>query len=181
MNILLLAFALPVATILLAIVLQKVLRSPLLVAATFFAILLIVTYTAFDSSFLVFAILYTILAYVTAVLTRLICNIIDRFGLKLSGCGICDNNCRRNNRCNNSVATTNENANVSNASWICTTRNLASANSNQISNNALTNSDTTLVSNNSSAGNDPVIILTNANDITNGRTVRQNGCGCRRR
>lgn len=35
MNILLLAFALPVATILLAIVLQKILKCPLLVAATF--------------------------------------------------------------------------------------------------------------------------------------------------
>lgn len=75
-NVLLLAFALPIATILLAIVLQKVLRSPLLVAATFLGVLLIVTYAAFDSSFLVFAIIYTILAYVTAVLTRLVCRII---------------------------------------------------------------------------------------------------------
>lgn len=37
MNILLLAFAIPVATVLLAIVLQKVLKCPLLVAFTFFA------------------------------------------------------------------------------------------------------------------------------------------------
>ena len=80
MDVLLLAFAFPVSTILLAIVLQKVLKNPLLVAATFFGILLILTYTVFDSSFLLFAVLYTILAYVTAVLTRLICNIIQRFG-----------------------------------------------------------------------------------------------------
>lgn len=78
MNILLLAFALPVATILLAIVLQKILKCPLLVAATFFAVLLIITFAVLDTSFLVFAIIYTILAYVTAVLTRLVCRIINQ-------------------------------------------------------------------------------------------------------
>ena len=76
MNVLLIFFALPVATVILAIVLQKILKNPLLVAATFFAIYLIVTFAAFDISFLVYAILYTILAYVTAVLTKLVCNII---------------------------------------------------------------------------------------------------------
>ena len=91
MNILLLAFAIPVATILLAIVLQKILKCPLLVAATFFAIFLIVTFAVFDSSFLVFAILYTILAYVTAVLTRLICKIISRFNLGNHCNCICEN------------------------------------------------------------------------------------------
>ncbi len=75
MNTLLIFFALPVATIILAIVLQKVLRNPLLVAATFFAIYLIVTFAIFDANFLVYAILYTILAYVTAVLTRWICHL----------------------------------------------------------------------------------------------------------
>lgn len=76
MNTLLIFFALPVATVILAIVLQKMLKNPLLVAATFFAIYLIVTFAVFDSSFLVFAILYTILAYVTAVLTRWICKLL---------------------------------------------------------------------------------------------------------
>ena len=78
MNVLLLAFALPVATILLAIVLQKILKCPLLVAAAFFAGLLIITFAVLDTSFLVFAIIYTILAYVTAVLTRLVCRIINQ-------------------------------------------------------------------------------------------------------
>lgn len=77
MNTLLIFFALPVATVILAIVLQKILKCPLLVAATFFAIYLIVTFAFFDASFLVFAILYTILAYVTAVLTRWICRLIN--------------------------------------------------------------------------------------------------------
>lgn len=76
MNTLLIFFALPVATVILAIVLQKILKNPLLVAATFFAIYLIVTFAFFDASFLVFAILYTILAYITAVLTKMICRLI---------------------------------------------------------------------------------------------------------
>ena len=166
MDVLLLAFALPVATILLAIVLQKILRSPLLVAATFFAVYLIVTYAAFDSSFLVFAILYTILAYVTAVLTRLICNIIRRFNL-------CNNeNCACGNT--NGIGLANTNANVSNASWTCTTRNLATTNGNQIS--------ATPIANN---GEDPVIILTNTNGIMNANNNNaRNGrtcCNCGRR
>lgn len=76
MNNLLIFFALPVATIILAIVLQKILKSPLLVSATFFAIYLVVTFAAFDESFLVFAILYTLIALITALITRFFCCLI---------------------------------------------------------------------------------------------------------
>ena len=76
MNTLLIFFALPVATVILAVVLQKILKNPILVASTFFAIYLIVTFAFFDASFLVFAIVYTILAYITAVLIRWICHLI---------------------------------------------------------------------------------------------------------
>lgn len=76
MNTLLLFFALPVATIILAIVIEKILKSPILTAATFFAIYLIVAFAFFDASFLVYAIAYTILAYVTAVIASfLFCRI----------------------------------------------------------------------------------------------------------
>ena len=78
MNTLLLFFALPIATIIFSIVLLKLLKCPILVAATFFAIYLILAFTAFSSDFLIFVIAYTILSYITAVLTRLICNIIER-------------------------------------------------------------------------------------------------------
>ncbi len=105
MNTLLLLFALPVSTIILSIVFQKILRSPLLVAATFFAIYLIVTYTAFDSSFLIYAILYTILAYVTAILTRLICQIKTRYHLYEQ-----QNEINSNNN-NGAIAIINENQN----------------------------------------------------------------------
>ena len=70
MNIILLFFALPVATIILAIVLEKILRCPVLTAATFFAIFLIVAFAVFDESFLVFVIAYTIIAYITAVIAE---------------------------------------------------------------------------------------------------------------
>jgi hypothetical protein len=91
-------FAIPVATIILSIVLQKVLRSPLLVAATFFAIFLIVTFAAFDESLLVFAILYTLLALITALIVRFICCLINNSdnpcinGTALGNEGICGSN-----------------------------------------------------------------------------------------
>lgn len=66
----LLFFALPVAIIILAIVLEKILRCPILTAATFFAIFLILAFTVFDETFLVFAIVYTIIAFITAVIAE---------------------------------------------------------------------------------------------------------------
>ena len=68
-------FVLPLATILLAIVLQKILRSPILVAITFFAIYLIVAFVSFSDSLaeaIIAAIIYTIIAYITAVIVRFI-------------------------------------------------------------------------------------------------------------
>lgn len=78
MNILLLFLAFPIATILLAIVLEKVLESPTLVGMTFFAVYLVITYAFFDTNFLLFAIGYTILAVITACLTRFIQNCLAR-------------------------------------------------------------------------------------------------------
>lgn len=76
MNTLLIFFAFPVATVILAIVLQKVLKNPLLVAGTFFAIYLVITFAFFDARFLVCAIIYSILAYITAVLSAWICKLL---------------------------------------------------------------------------------------------------------
>ena len=78
MNTLLLFFALPVATVLLAIVLQKILKNPILVAITFFAVYLIVAFAAFDETFLVYAIVYTILAFITAAIVETICKFIKK-------------------------------------------------------------------------------------------------------
>lgn len=90
MNILLLFFAFPVATIIFAIVFQKLLKSPILVALTIFAVFLIVTFAAFTESFLVFAIVYTILAYITAVVSRFVKNFINAQ----------NNNCNSDCECN---------------------------------------------------------------------------------
>ena len=70
MNTLLLFFALPVATIILAIVLEKIIRNPYLTAATFFAIYLVITFAFFDETFLVYAIVYTILAFITVLIAE---------------------------------------------------------------------------------------------------------------
>lgn len=95
MNILLLFFALPIATIILAIVLQKILRSPILVAATFFAIYLIVTFAVFDASFLIFTIVYTILAFLAAWIVQAICRFIKH---------CCNNNNDDDNNCDDDVS-----------------------------------------------------------------------------
>ena len=77
-------FALPLATVLLAIVLQRILRSPILVAITAFAIYLIVAFAAFSTTLaeaLVAVIIYTIIAFVTAYIVQLICELIRELRL----------------------------------------------------------------------------------------------------
>lgn len=71
MNIILLFFALPIATIILAVVLEKILRCSILTAATFFAIFLIVAFAVFSSEFLIFVIVYTILSFLAAVIAEI--------------------------------------------------------------------------------------------------------------
>lgn len=88
MNTLLLFFALPVATTILAVVVEKIIRNPFLTALTFFAIYLIVTFSVFDTSFLVYAIIYTMIAFVTA--------IIANFFFRRYRCGILNKCCMNN-------------------------------------------------------------------------------------
>lgn len=100
MNILLIFFALPIATIIISIALQKILKCPPLVASIIFAIFLIVTFIINNINFLVATIIYTILSYITAVIvciiSKCLCN------LENSSRNSC---IRRNNifreRCNN--------------------------------------------------------------------------------
>ncbi len=92
MNILLIYFALPLATIILAVVLQKLIKSPILVSAIFFAIYLIVAFAVFDAVFLIAAIVYTFLAYVTASIVKILCWF-------FRNCNVSCNCCRRENEC----------------------------------------------------------------------------------
>ena len=71
MNVLLF-FVFPLATIIYSIVLQKLIKSPILVSLTIFATFLIVTFTAYDESFLIYTILYTALSYLVSIFTKLL-------------------------------------------------------------------------------------------------------------
>lgn len=78
MNNLLIFFALPIATIIISIALQKILKCPPLVAAIIFAIFLTVTFVVGDINFLIATIAYTILSFITATLVCLICRLIEQ-------------------------------------------------------------------------------------------------------
>ncbi|MDO5555193.1 MAG: DUF2651 family protein [Clostridia bacterium] len=73
MNILLIFFALPIAVIIISAILEKILKCPIAVAALIFAIFLIVTFAAFDATFLIATLAYTILAFLTAIIVKLLC------------------------------------------------------------------------------------------------------------
>jgi len=96
-----------------------ILSCPLPVAAVFFAIYLIVTFAAFDATFLIAAIIYTILAYIAALLTcfiqRLLAERDDDDDWCSCGCNIpnvCG--CNNHNSNTNNTAVVSANQNVSN-------------------------------------------------------------------
>ncbi len=76
MNTLLIFFALPIAVIIISIALQKIFKCPFIVAGIIFAIFLVVTFVVGNLNYLVATIAYTILAFITAVLTNIICRIL---------------------------------------------------------------------------------------------------------
>lgn len=91
----LLLFVFPIVTIIFAIVLEKLLGSPLLTAGTIFGAFLIATFTVYTIDFLIYAVAYGILAFVVAYLYRFITSILSRLG------GIGQNNNGNNNNNNN--------------------------------------------------------------------------------
>ena len=101
MNILLIFFALPIATIIISIALQKILKCPILVAAIIFAIFLVVTFIVGNLNFLIAAIIYAIISFITAVLTHIICRILNTYRDNNCWRDRDNCNCNRNNNCNN--------------------------------------------------------------------------------
>ena len=105
MNVLLIFFAIPIAVIIVSAILQKVLNSPIAVAALIFAIFLVVTFAAFDATFLIATLAYTILAFITAVIVNIFCNLNnnddDESDNNENNCG-CINNILGNANTNNS-------------------------------------------------------------------------------
>lgn len=67
-------FVFPIAIIIFSIALQKILKNPILVASVIFAAFLIVAFTAFDETFLIAVLIYTIISLITAFLTCIFCN-----------------------------------------------------------------------------------------------------------
>ncbi len=68
-DILLLFFALPVAITILSIIGETLIHSPIKIAGITFSILLIITFSIADETYLIYTILYTILSYAAAWLT----------------------------------------------------------------------------------------------------------------
>lgn len=144
MNILLIFFALPIATIIISIALQRILKCPPLVAAIIFAIFLIVTFIINDLNFLVATIVYTIISFITALIICIICRFINGEDEESScftcGCGVNG----ENNNANAQSQLLNINANypnnvnsqlLTNSSYDETENNLLSANTNTSYNN----------------------------------------------
>ena len=73
MNTLLIFFAFPISIIIISAILQKIFKSPILVSAFIFAIFLVITFAFFDETFLIETLAYTILAFITAFVVKLIC------------------------------------------------------------------------------------------------------------
>ena len=78
MNNLLIFFALPIATIIISIAMQKIFKCPPLVAAIIFAIFLIVTFVVGNINYLVATIAYTILSFLTASIMCLFCRLMEQ-------------------------------------------------------------------------------------------------------
>ena len=186
-------FALPVATILLAIVLQKVLKCPILVAITFFAIYLIVSFAFFSSVLaeaLIATIIYTIIAFITAVIVRLICELKRRFGDRDRDreCNCRDRDRDRDRDNNNGLALANLlNSNNGSQGCCCNNDDISSNDllrincscGNGESSNLLTVSSD-CVGNNNTTGNQSGNVAINANFVpcqnNNGRTGFVRGC-----
>lgn len=98
-------FAFPIATIIISIILQKVIKNPILVAAFVFAVFLIVAFAAFDETFLVAVLIYTIIALITAFIVCAFCNndensICDTISDVLNNSSNSnENTCQNNNNC----------------------------------------------------------------------------------
>ncbi len=123
MNILLIFFALPIAVIIISIALQKILKCPALVSAIIFAIFLIVTFIVNNLNFLIAAIVYAIISFVTAYIICIIGRLLNRLGRETTCCceraedrcskrreSLCCCN-TENNNANNNVLTISSNQN----------------------------------------------------------------------
>ena len=157
MNILLIFFALPIATIIISIALQRILKCPPLVAAVIFAIFLIVTFIINRIEFLVDAIIFAIISFITAAIVCFICRFFDRCD--------CHDRCRwrRDNNCD--IENTNRNE-------LLTINSSCQNNCNDCDNDSDCNSNFGFVSTRNG-------VTTRINVSPNSTNNRRNCCFCR--
>lgn len=123
MNILLIFFALPIAVIIISAILQKVLKCPIAVAALIFSIFLVVTFAIGNIILLIATLAYTLLALITAVIVKIICESRN------------NNICRLLNNILNNTANNCNCANLANISDVLNSNNLNNSNNDNNSNN----------------------------------------------
>lgn len=111
MNTILLYFAIPLLVIIVSIILEKIVNSPLLVSAFVFAVSIVVFFIIGNIDLLVAVVVYTILALITALIVRLVKCIMKR---------ICD---RNNDICDKLEDILDDNDNDNNANGCCNNRN----------------------------------------------------------
>lgn len=70
---LLIFFAIPLAIVVSSIALEKILKNPFLVAGLIFSFLLVGVLAFFEPIYLIAVVVYTVLAYISAVLYRMFC------------------------------------------------------------------------------------------------------------
>ncbi len=178
MNILLIFFAIPLAVIIFSIALQKLIKCPPLVAGIIFAIGLIVTFVISNLNFLVATLIYTLISYITAVITCLI----SRF-FKNHDCD--DNRCRRDSRCRernnneNDLLTISSNCgNNGNGDLLTINSNCANGTSNNLLTISSNNSccDDNRCNNNCGCDNNNVNQANTINGVI--RIVDNNNCSC---
>ena len=169
MNNLLIFFAIPIATVIISIALQRILKNPFLVAGVIFAILLVVTFAIDNMEFLVATIVYTIISFITAWIVYIICRLL-RY---LHDNEDCRRNCNNdNNNCNNNnpLLTIRSNCQNNNDGELLT---ISSNDFNGTTNDLLTiNSNTT--NNNCGCNNNNGNSNCGSNNTTNGISARIN-------
>lgn len=93
MNILLIFFAIPIATIILSAILETFIRCPIKVAGIFFSIFLVLAFILGGTAeLIVAAIVYTIISFITAYIVCI-------FVRNRDDDGCTSNNCNNNNNC----------------------------------------------------------------------------------
>lgn len=168
MNILLIFFALPIATIIISIALQKILKCPPLVAAIIFAIFLVVTFIIGDLTFLVATVVYTIISYITAVIVCIICRFLER---NRRNCD-CYNDFINQNNDNGDLLT------ISSCDWNGTSNDLLTISSNNLNGNNNWNNNCNINSNCRNNSNSTNGVTARINVIPTSNNSGRSGCSC---